>query len=440
VTDVHPKRRVLLVTSSYAPTTIADMHRGRHLAWELPKLGWDVEVLFPNGAFQRPEYLEPGSISIFNPAVTAHAVAPQDFWFFRPFKIRSIGWRALRPLNSSGAELLRHGRFDLVYISTANFNLFCLGRHWKQRFRVPYVLDYHDPWVRDRIDYATTPHYFKRWVGAVLSRWMERYAIERAEGVVAVSPVYIEELRRRYGRLPCLQPGRCEAIPFAASERDFIELEEKQNQSSENCREIVYVGAGGSIMARSFTTICAALAQARKSDPDLTCSLKIRLCGTYAYWKAGDPKPLQEIAARYGLSDIVEEIPPRITYLKAMELAQRANGLFVLGVDDAGYIPSKLFTYALSGKPLLASFRSDAPGCQLFAKMPGLGHLLTFGTNDVLASEAAVATIREFLVEVTGRHRFERRAMIREFLAPAMARRHAELFEACLRPLSPDFR
>ena len=38
-------RRVLIVTSSYAPTMIADMQRVRQLAWELPKLDWEVEVL-----------------------------------------------------------------------------------------------------------------------------------------------------------------------------------------------------------------------------------------------------------------------------------------------------------------------------------------------------------------------------------------------------------
>ncbi len=44
--------RVLIVTSTYAPAMIADMHRARHLAWELPKLGWQVEILAPDVSFQ----------------------------------------------------------------------------------------------------------------------------------------------------------------------------------------------------------------------------------------------------------------------------------------------------------------------------------------------------------------------------------------------------
>lgn len=424
-------KRALLVTSSYAPTTIADMHRVRHLAWELPALGWEVEVLCPNAAFQRAEYLEPGSEPLFNPATSVHEVAPRDRWFFRPLKIRSIGWRAFRPLCVAGDELLRRRRFDLVFISTANFKLFCLGRRWARKFNVPYVLDYHDPWVRERINYRTTAHPWKMRVGALLARWMERSAIHGAAGVVAVSPAYLDDLRWRYGNLPGLRAGRCEAIPFAASERDFAPSHVAPGAgelSASTSREITYVGAGGCIMAKSFTEICAALAEVRRHEPDLLTSLRVRLLGTYAYWKPGEPKPLQEIAMRFGLGDVVEEIPPRISYRMAMELAGRSDGLLVLGVDDAGYVPSKLFTYALSGKPLVASFRADSPAKKWFDEMPGLGTLMTFGRADGVSPDGAKA-MRGFLTEVRQRRRFDRRVLIARYLAPTMASRHAALFD-----------
>jgi glycosyltransferase involved in cell wall biosynthesis len=406
---------------------IADMHRVRHLAWELPKLGWETEVLFAGPGFQRPEYLEPDSRPLFNPATPCHEVAPNDPWFFRLLKIRSIGWRALRPLGDAGGELLRQRHFDLVYISTANFPLFCLGRRWARKFNIPYVLDYHDPWVRDGANYSTTGHRVKTFVSLSLARWLERSAIEDAVGIVSVSPVYIEELRERYGERTCLRPGRCMAIPFSAREEDVMADEVSGDSPAANQHEIIYVGAGGSIMARSFTAICSALAELKKTDPSLLASLKIRLFGTYAYWKTGDPKPLQEIAVRFGLGDLVEEAPARISHRKAMALVQRSRGLLILGVDDRGYVPSKLFMYALSGKPLLACFRADAPVAGLFAEMPKLGHLLIF--KDDLPNPSNVSQVREFLREVRDGRKFDRRSEIANYLAPAMARRHAELFE-----------
>lgn len=405
---------------------IADMHRVRHLAWELPKLGWEVEVLYPGAEFQRPEYIEPDSVPLFNPATPLHEVRSKDPWFFRLLGIRSIGWRAFRPLLAAGYQLIKRRRFDLIYISTANFPLFCLGRSWARRFGIPYVLDYHDPWVRDRINYSTTESKWKALFVAKLSRWMERYAIQRAAGIVSVSSVYLEELRRRYGELKCLRSDRTAVIPFAARKEDSPADNPSRESHDEGRREIIYVGAGGSIMAKSFSTICEALAELKRSDPILVGRVKIRLFGTYAYWEEGDPKPLQDIATEFGLEDIVEEMPARISHHQTMELLQRCHGLLILGVDDAGYIPSKLFMYAFSGKPLLASFLVDSSVARLFSERSGLGHLITFGAN--LAQNSRLS-VQSFLREVNDGRRFDRHGELAGDLSAAMAQRHARLFE-----------
>ena len=38
---------------------------------------------------------------------------------------------------------------DLIFFSTTQFDAFSLGPTWKRKFGVPYVLDYHDPWVNN---------------------------------------------------------------------------------------------------------------------------------------------------------------------------------------------------------------------------------------------------------------------------------------------------
>jgi hypothetical protein len=60
-------RRVLIVTSSYAPTMIADMQRVRQLAWELPKLGWEVEILSPSTEYQQATCVDEDSAVFFLP-------------------------------------------------------------------------------------------------------------------------------------------------------------------------------------------------------------------------------------------------------------------------------------------------------------------------------------------------------------------------------------
>lgn len=422
-------RRVLIVTSSYSPTTIADLHRARHLAWELPELGWTVEILCPNREFQREEYFELNSESFFSPTTVVHAVAPVANRLFHLLKVGGIGWRSLLPIYRKGSELLKTGRFDVVYFSTANFVLFTLGAFWRKKYTIPYVLDFHDPWVRVSTKYRTTKHPIKQWIGSFLSKTMERRSVENAAGVVSVSPIYISHLRKRYTASASLRANRSMAIPFAARRQD-LEIQSTGSKHS-NHFLINYVGAGGSIMAKSFSAICASLAELRKSDPAPFQRLRIRLYGTYAYWKPGDPTPLRDIATTFGLDDVVEEYPARVTYRRSLELILESDGLFVLGVDDQGYMPSKLFPYALSGKPLLGSFRSDSPPVDYFARLPELGHLLTFpavGPTPKPGQED-IATVGKFLKEASCRTQFDRLKILEPYLAPAMARRHADLFD-----------
>jgi hypothetical protein len=94
-------------------------------------------------------------------------------------------------------------------------------------------------------------------------------------------------------------------------------------------------------------------------------------------------------------------------------------------------MPSKLFTYALSGKPLLASLRDTAPPYELFKREPKLGHVVAFGGSKAAGVEPEIA-VEQFLREVAERRSFDRRDLIRSNLASSMAHRHAELFETWL--------
>ena len=182
-------------------------------------------------------------------------------------------------------------------------------------------------------------------------------------------------------------------------------------------------------MEKSFAAICEALARVRLTEPELTARLSVRIFGTYSYWKEGDPRPLQAIARRFGLADLVDEYPARVTYGKAIELAAGSDGLLVLGVDDPGYVPSKLFTYAVSGNPLLASLRADSAARRFFDDVPELGNVILFDDQGVSVSENGLTAMRAFLRQVRRRQRFDRRSSLADFLAPAMAAKHVALFE-----------
>jgi len=432
-------RRVLIVTSSYFPTMIADMQRTRHLAWELPNLNWEVEVLSPSTEYQPATCVDEDSAGFFSPHSHAHYVP--DIWrdVFRIAGVGSIGWRALLPMWLAGRRLLQQRHFDLIYISTAHFPLFLLGRMWRRRFGVPYVLDLHDPlYKQDARQPVWAQPSLKHGISSVLAKHLESFVAKAAQGLIAVSPNYIDTLRQRHEaqRPAWLRPGCCEAIPFSALPWDLREaaagLAPHPEKNGPPYR-IVYVGVGGSVMASSFTLFIRALSRLRMRSGSLCEGIRVELFGTMLGWQLGQPRGLAEIAAKWGVDDLVREEPGRLSYRRSLETLLQCDGALIFGAEDAGYMPSKLFSYALSGKPLLATLHREGPAFSMFQSIPDLGHTLWIGQdNDDMPIEEAMTVLETFLREVVARRIFDRGIGIAPYLAPAMARRHVELFEACL--------
>jgi hypothetical protein len=426
--------RVLIVTSSFTPAMPANVHRARQLGWCLREAGWEAEVLSPSIEFQRPEWLDDKSAGYFPTHIPSHEVPPPARSWIERFGAKSMAWRAFLPMYQRGCELLATGRFDLVYITTTVFNFFCLGRLWQRRCGLPYILDFHDPWFRPKLNTASTHHRFKAWLSNRLAIHMEAYAVKNASGLIAVSPDYLQELRRRYPSATTFQKGHFAAIPFGVLPLDF-DLSRQQAEAKKDereIREVIYVGVGAEIMAKSFRRIADGLARLKQQQPELLSKIRIRLFGTDGRWKAGLAKILQEQAVVAGVGDLVAEDPRIIPYREAVGRAVAADGLLVLGVDDPAYMPSKLFLYAMTGKPLLACMHANSQVNDYFKRFPELGTIIHFSSTaeTEIAEDAAMSA---FLKQAVDRDHFPRENIQAGFSASAMTRQHAKLFEACIR-------
>jgi hypothetical protein len=429
-------KRVLIVVSAFNPAIIADMQRARMLAWELPKLGWSVEILTPRASEVRQDVVEKDAAGFFAPSVPLHEVGSVARWLFEALGANNHVWRTLWPMWRRGERLLSSKRFDLIYFTTTAFMYFALGPRWKRSYAVPYVVDFHDPWIKEIAQVDQSYHRPRRMLEK-LSASVERQVLLNADGVVAVSPDYIDALEARYGYadVAWLAPGHNAVIPFGALGHDIVEAGKSSKPSRRESigeLDICYVGAGGTIMARSFALICRALATLRSQGSAVANQARLRLYGTMYNWKQGDAKPLELIARESGVGDLVTEFPERVSYRRSLELLLQSDGAIILGVDDAGYMPSKLFSYGLSGKPLLSSLRREGPAFAQFQRCPQLGHALWFDKSADMPLAEATSRLTIFLQETAGRQRVDRRTILEPFLATTMARRHVELFEACL--------
>jgi hypothetical protein len=252
--------------------------------------------------------------------------------------------------------------------------------------------------------------------------------------LIAVSPRYLEQMRSRYAdrREPWLKPGRQAVIPFAVLPRDLQAAGAGSAANAGGVRRIVYVGTGGAVMARSFRFLCKWLAELRRQQPHSLENIRIELYGTSSAVGAGLDAHLAQIAGEFDVADLVGEYPARVTYRRSLELLRQSDGALVLGVDDAGYMPSKLATYAFSGKPLLACVHRDGPALAMLRAQPALGHALWFSQAQDMPPSDAVAVVAAYLEEVRSGRTFARPAELAPHTAAAMAARHAQLFETCL--------
>lgn len=417
--------RVLLVASSPPPYLPANIHRIRQLSWSLREAGWEAEVLAPGQEFQNAEWKDPRGHELFPRDIPIHLARPSRPDWLRMAGVRGMGWRGWIPMARKGSELLGAGRFQLVYISTTQFNFFCLGSWWKKKHQIPYILDFHDPWYRPGQVIRTTQSRAKASLGNKIAKILEKNAVSSADGLVSVSPRYLEELCARYPSAACIKKNNTATIPFGFCEKDFsMQISSKPARKA---KEIVYVGVGSELMAKSFCRILELIKPVAKTAPEILKKIKICLYGTDGRWKPGQPKILQVLAEQLGLGEIVEEDPTILPYSKSLELMRNADGLLVLGVEDPAYMPSKLFSYSRSGKPLLASLVSGSQALNYFQNTPDIGHVVTFG--DLIKNDKSDLMIKVFLEEVLQEKDFKRKEIPKKYSDLAMAKKHVANFE-----------
>jgi hypothetical protein len=185
-------------------------------------------------------------------------------------------------------------------------------------------------------------------------------------------------------------------------------------------------------MERSFDAFARCLSALREREPGLFDGVSFQLYGTQGGWHAGQPKVLSEIAIRYGLDDVVGEEPEIVPYSRSVEIAGQSDGLIVLGVNDPGYMPSKLFHYAATQKPLIGCFCLDSQPVAVCKAQPELGYYIEYSDDNSDVNIRNIGQLKEFLSAVRERRVQCRPNIDSRFSGRAMARQHAAFFDSCV--------
>ena len=391
-------RRLLIVSPHFPPVNAPDMQRVRMSLPFFRESGWEPMVLAvePEGT----ESLDPLLSATLPADVPIERVPSLPPGLTRPLGVGNVALRSLPWLYRAGSNLIKRRQIDLVYFSTTMFLSMPLGRVWRRRFGVPFVLDIQDPWLSDY--YETHPDAAppRKYAAAHrLHATLEPWTMKKVGGLIAVSDAYIATLRRRY---PWIREDCCARIPFAASENDVAYVQKHPQKNTVFSRTPgtthgVYIGRGGDDIAPALRILFSAVNRIRGTESGLSEPL-LHFVGTDYATDSRARKTVEPIAAEAGGPLKVFERTSRIPYFEALQVMQDADFLVLVGSDDPQYTASKVYPYLLSGKPIVAVVHEKSGLVPLLRSTGAV--VVTFGSN---GSDAPIEQLSHELAQMLRR-------------------------------------
>ncbi len=429
--DGVSRRRVVIVSPYFPPSTVAGVHRARLLARHLPVHGWEPVIVCVDERHHEepldPELarLVPSDVRIVKvgavPRRLARSLGMGDLSLRGWFHLRRavLGW-----LHRVGAEV--------VCITMGPFYTSLFAGAVRRRYGVPVVLDYQDPWVSAWG--ATLPRWSKGGWSHRLGCWLEPLALRRVDWLTAVSTGTFQGILARH---PWIDESRCSEAPIGGDPADFDALRRRPVAVSRLPVEPgrLHVSYVGTLLPRAGDTVRALLRAAallRQRAPGLYARLRLDFVGT-SNQPGGGPARVLPMAAEEGVAEVVRELPERLPYLEALQVLLRSHVVLALGSDEPHYTASKIFPVLLSERPALAMFHAASTVCR-FIEVAGGAYLVTFDDGaPALAKVAEIAmTLERLLRHPEAAPRLDREALA-PFLAPAVAGQFAAVFERLAR-------
>jgi len=375
-------RNVLIISPRFPPINAADMHRVRHSLPHFHEMGWKATVLAVDPSRvddYRDELLLRTVPSV---ADVRHVSALPSQWT-RTLGIGNVVFRSLPFYLWAGSRVITQQDIDLVYFSTTAFPVLVLGRYWKRRHGVPYIIDMQDPWVAGHHwDEPAGERPLKARLVHQLGQWMEPVAMKGTDAIISVSRGYCDALQERYENI---RPENCSVIPFGASQVDFDVLEDSHVENpffrpSSDTINIVQVGRAGPDMETAAQGVFSALARGLDARPSLYRQVQMYFIGTRYSPPGQGTKTVEPIAQAYGVGDYVTEQTTRVPYFQALKVLRDADMLILLGSEDPKYTASKLYPYIMARNPLLAVFHEQSSVVDIMWETQ-VGPVVTFGSQ-----------------------------------------------------------
>jgi hypothetical protein len=422
----------IIVSPYFPPSTVAGVHRARHLAKHLPAAGWQPIVLCVDEVHHE-ERLDPGLAKLVPRSLDIVKVGALSTRFTRPLGIGEISLRAWRPLRRGLYRLLGTKTAGAVLITGSPYFPMLFAQDIKQRFGIPVVLDFQDPWVS--LWGSVQPRVSKAGLAHRIATVLEPRVVRAADFVTSVSDTQNAEMLARY---PWLDATRMAALPIGGDPDDFIALRNATRadgvvELEPGFIQLSYVGTCLPRAEPLLRAIFRGFARLRSTEPALAARIRLNFVGTTNRPAGVSDRPVGAIAEAEGVADAVREVPSRVPYLAALSVLARSDGVLLIGSDEPHYTASKIYPALMSGRPFLSLFHR-ASSAHAILSASGGGCAFSFGDRgelDTLAGSLADG-LRALAFEPDSLGSADP-ASYAPYQARAIAARFAEIFDRIAR-------
>jgi glycosyltransferase involved in cell wall biosynthesis len=419
-------KRVAIVAPHFVPSNLAAVHRTRLWAQHLAEFGWQPIVVTTHHDFYEEE-LDPELELLVDPrlrVIRTRAFATKPVRLVGDIGVRALPWHY-----SAIASLMRNREIDFLHITIPSNYSALLGRLLHARFRVPYGIDYIDPWVH--VWPGAEKRFSKAWWSCHLAQWLEPWAVRRAALITGVAPRYFESVIERN---PHLRKSAVTAsMPYGNSVNDFeivrrLERAPSLFERDDGRINFVYAGAmlpkAFNVLELLFEAIKLLLVRA----PDLRSRLRLYFVGTGK--SPNDPTGFNvlPVAERMGLEQLVHEHPQRMRYLDVLNHLQHADAILVVGSQEPHYTPSKIFQAIDSLRPVFAMLHEQSTAANVL-KESRAGAVVELKEDTLPDAELVAVALERFLATVP---RYESSSLNRSAFEKYSARASAEKFARAL--------
>jgi hypothetical protein len=416
-------RNVVVLSPHFPPSTVAGVHRARHLAKHLPAFGWRPVVLCVHERFHE-QSLDPELARLVVGSTRLEKVGAAPAAVTRRFGVGDVGLRAFPQLAAALARLLPRLPAQALLITGSPFYPMLLAGLGK-RFGVPVMLDFQDPWVSNWG--AEQSGWSKAGAAHRLAATLEPFALRNADFVTAVSDRQNLEMAERY---PWLDATRMAALPIGGDPDDFAHLRrmggDVAGRRADGRIELSFVGTFMPRSGAPMRALLQAFARLRDAEPRLAARMRLNFIGTSNQTDDASTFRVRPIAEEEGVADHVREAPRRLPYLEALDALVRADGLLLIGSDEPHYTASKIYPGLMSGRPWLSLFHRDS-SANAILRVAGGGVAVDFASAEELnlAQPEIVAGLRRLacesetlgVVEASAYAPYEARAIAARFAA-----------------------